>query len=51
MFNSRIALTAHLKRHESVEKVQCPHCNDRMKSESLRRHIRVRHEGYKPFGW
>lgn len=50
-FNSRKKLREHLLRHQGIARVKCPHCDDMLQYVSLRRHIKVRHQGYKPFGW
>lgn len=51
VLTSKYLLKDHMLRHDENSRVKCPHCEDRMLPESLKRHVKVRHQGYKPFPW
>lgn len=50
-YTARRGLVVHMVRHEENNKTKCPHCDVMLLPESLRRHIRTRHQGYKPHPW
>jgi hypothetical protein len=53
IFPSKRALTSHMPRHESLNlrRMKCPQCNLMIMRDSLRRHIRARHQGVKSHTW